>query len=223
MTTIKELEEAVGGLSKPSKMPWYSWGIPTKYCSNGMKLAQHPGTVCNICYANKGMYYFSNVQKALQKRYDAYTSDPDKWEYNFIKLIRAKYENQKGYENRFRWFDSGDLLNFDMLKRFQIIAKLTPEIRYYLPTKEYGIVRQAIEKFGGFHNNLVVRVSSSKIGQKPLSEFTHTSTVDWININLMDNLWDNNSNCPAYKQDNQCKTCDMCWNKYYNNINYRSH
>lgn len=212
--TIKNLEIAVGGLAKPSKMPWYSWGIPTTYCNNGAKLAQYEGTVCNICYAMKGMYNFKNVTEALQRRYDAFTSDRDRWEDAFIKLIKAKYENQRGFENRFRWFDSGDLLDFDMLKRFQIIAKLTPEIRYYLPTKEYALVRKWYDEYGQFHSNFVVRVSSPKVGQNPLHEFMYTSTVDKPSIGF---------DCIAHVQDNQCKNCDECWSYAHYNINYRSH
>ena len=36
----------VGGLSKPSKMPGWSIGLPAKECKTGGKLQKVPGSVC---------------------------------------------------------------------------------------------------------------------------------------------------------------------------------
>ena len=67
----KEAWALVGGLSKPSKMPGWSIGIPAKECKTGSKLRKIKGSVCELCYALKGMYRFSTVQKAQYKRLDA--------------------------------------------------------------------------------------------------------------------------------------------------------
>jgi len=65
---VKDLDSITGTLSKPSKMPGWSYGIPAKECKTGSKLAKIPGTVCHGCYALKGCYLFPNVQAAQYKR-----------------------------------------------------------------------------------------------------------------------------------------------------------
>ena len=42
----KEAWQLVGGLSKPSKMPGWSIGIPAKECKTGAKLRLIPNSVC---------------------------------------------------------------------------------------------------------------------------------------------------------------------------------
>ena len=54
----KEAWALVGGLSKPSKMPGWSIGIPAKECNTGSKLVNVEGSVCEGCYALKGCYVF---------------------------------------------------------------------------------------------------------------------------------------------------------------------
>ena len=53
-----EALKIVGGLSKPSKMPGWAYGLPAAECKTGSKLAKIPGTVCYGCYALKGCYVF---------------------------------------------------------------------------------------------------------------------------------------------------------------------
>ena len=52
----KEALQIVGGLSKPSKMPGWAYGLPAKECKTGSKLVKVPGSVCYNCYALKGCY-----------------------------------------------------------------------------------------------------------------------------------------------------------------------
>ena len=60
--------DLVGGLSKPSKMPGWSYGLPAKECKTGSKLRLVKGSTCYGCYALKGCYVFAVVQKAQYKR-----------------------------------------------------------------------------------------------------------------------------------------------------------
>ena len=66
----KEALEIVGGLSKPSKMPGWSYGLPAKECKTGSKLRKVPGSTCFDCYALKGCYVFKVVQDAQYRRLD---------------------------------------------------------------------------------------------------------------------------------------------------------
>ena len=89
----------VGGLSKPSKMPCFGYGIPATACKTGGKLRVKQGSVCSKCYAHRGKYLTGNVIKAQQRRLTAIT-DPS-WVDAMIRLIFG--------EDHFRWHDSGDI------------------------------------------------------------------------------------------------------------------
>ena len=63
-----EALKLVGGLSKPSKMPGWAYGLPAKECKTGSKLRQVKDSVCYNCYALKGCYVFKVVQEAQYRR-----------------------------------------------------------------------------------------------------------------------------------------------------------
>jgi hypothetical protein len=90
-----------GGLSKPSKMPGYSYNLPAIHCKTGSKLAQIPGTTCHGCYALKGRYRFPNVMDAMMRRLASITR-PD-WARTMAADINARKSRW------FRWHDSGDI------------------------------------------------------------------------------------------------------------------
>ena len=43
--------EIIGGLSSPSKMPWYGWSISAYRCKTGGKLREVENSTCSHCYA----------------------------------------------------------------------------------------------------------------------------------------------------------------------------
>ena len=64
----QEAWDLVGGLSKPSKMPGWAYGLPAKECKTGSKLRLVKDSVCYNCYALKGCYVFKVVQEAQYRR-----------------------------------------------------------------------------------------------------------------------------------------------------------
>ena len=62
MQTKEALKIIGGSLSKPSKMPGWSIGLPAKECKTGGKLQKVQGSVCYDCYALKGCYVFKVIQ-----------------------------------------------------------------------------------------------------------------------------------------------------------------
>lgn len=215
VTKLQECLEIIGGLSKPSKMPWYSWSTPATACVTGSKLAKKKGTVCSKCYALKGMYLFPNTQTAMERRLKA--RDDPRFVAAFVYVLNTKYNNIKGRENRFRWYDSGDIGTLKHLKDISIIAKYTPQIRHWLPTKEVGIVKEYYKSTAPSWKddplNLIIRPSHPMIGGKwPDNRLQSTSGRD-----NDDTLYQ----CPAFKQDHMCKNCDACWTNQ--SINYRMH
>lgn len=214
MMQFKEAWELIGGLSKPSKMPWWSYSIPATACKTGSVLAQTPGTVCHNCYALKGFYNMPNVRAALDRRLKA--MDDPRFEEAFIIVLTDLWSRNRDNENRFRWFDSGDIQSEEHLTKINNIAKGTTFIRHWLPTKEPMIVKSWLAKHKEFSFNLVVRQSNPVVGKSFKKEHSLLfSTVDasprWLR------------QCPAPKQNNKCLGCDNCWNDKVKGVNYHEH
>ena len=152
---IKEAKEINGGLSNPSKMPGKAYSIPASRCNVGSRLAKVKGSVCEGCYALKGMYRFGNVQDALEKRFQSLGNTA--WVNSMALLI------SKQSKDFFRWHDSGDIQSVSHLKKIVDVCKLTPDTKHWLPTREYKIVEQYVDQFGAIPSNLIVRLSAHKV------------------------------------------------------------
>jgi len=211
--SIKEAELAVGNLSRPSKMPSYAWSISARRCNVGSKLAKVKGSVCEGCYALKGRYMFSNTQDALERRYDAWANDRERWVDAMIYLMHNKQHISN--TGHFRFFDSGDIQGSDMLDDINLVAWASPHIRFWLPTKEYKLVKNYDKEIAP---NLVIRVSAPTV-DKEFSGYTHISTVyNKDNIDTAKGVV-----CPASNQGNQCGSCRACWNDKVSEVSYIAH
>ena len=131
MKTSEALKIIGGSLSKPSKMPGWSIGLPAKECKTGGKLQKVPGSVCYDCYALKGCYVFKVVQDAQYRRLEA-LKRPD-WVQAMAHLINSKKPDV------FRWHDSGDVQDLEHLQKIYEVCRLTPSKRHWLPTREAWI------------------------------------------------------------------------------------
>jgi len=190
----------VGGLSKPSKMPGWSIGIPAKECKTGKKLRQIKNSVCEGCYALKGCYVFAVVQAAQYKRLEA-IQHPD-WVLAMATLINSKKPDV------FRWHDSGDVQDLDHLNKIFEVCRLTPSKRHWMPTREAWI-KDHMHKAPA---NIVVRFSSPMIDQGPVKSWANTSTVST-----------KSRSCPAPDNNNECGSCRACWDPLVKNIEYGKH
>mgnify|MGYP001402686929 FL=1 len=212
-SSIKDAESAVGGLSAPSKMPSYAWSISARRCNVGSKLAKVKGSVCEGCYALKGRYMFSNTQDALERRYNAWDSDRAKWVDAMIYLMHNKQHIVNA--GVFRFFDSGDIQGSAMLDDINTVAWASPTIRFWLPTKEYKLVKNYDKEIAP---NLVIRVSAPTV-DKGFSGYTHISTV--YNKDNIDTA--EGHICPSSNQGNQCGSCRACWNDKVSEVSYIAH
>ena len=196
----KEAWDLVGGLSKPSKMPGWAYGLPAKECKTGSKLHQVKGSTCYDCYALKGCYVFKVVQKAQYKRL-ASIKHP-LWTGAMSLLINSKKSKE------FRWHDSGDVQDEDHLMKIFAVCKLTPEVHHWMPTREAWT-----QHFLPLcPKNLVIRFSMPMVDQPASGSWPTTSTVVT-----------SGATCPAPKQNNECKDCRQCWNPEVKNIAYGIH
>jgi len=213
--TNTQLIQATGGLSKPSKMPCFSFNLPATTCKRGAVLAKVEGSVCSKCYAMNGNYRFPNVQNALWRRYDLLMADMDNllisWTNNMTKLIRRN--EGSGY---FRWHDSGDLQSTLHLSAIDQIAQALPDIQFWLPTRELDIVDEYLETFP-IPPNLCIRLSVDAIGNDkephPLFKSLPTSSVG------SNNGWQ----CNAKQHQNKCGACRACWQNKIKNVDYSLH
>lgn len=212
--TIKELETIVGTLSKTSKMPCLSWGIPASLCKVGGKLRKVKGSTCEKCYAHKGAYSWPNVQNAYERRWRAYQAGPFHWALAMAGLLKKKKTKF------FRWFDSGDLQDLEMLEHIVNIASWTPEVQFWLPTRETTIVHDFVRKYGkeNWPENLVVRLSAPKIDQ-PADK--RRAKALGVNCSTVVSL--GNHNCPSSEQHGECQDCRKCWDHSQVVVAYKVH
>lgn len=208
---VSELEKEVGGLSSPSKMPGFAYGIPASECKLGSMLRRKVGSVCHKCYALKGMYVFPVVKAAQARRLNFLRSDMVSWMLAMTELISRKLAKR---EKVFRWHDSGDLQSIDHLTAIVHIAEELPDVKFWLPTRERYMVADWQKMHGAFPSNLIVRVSAAMVGQSatPL-DGTLSSTVGA----------GEGYACPAYSQGGQCGPCRACWNPAVKSVDYPLH
>ena len=198
-------------LSAPSKMPCFSYNIPAKHCKTGSKLRAVKNSVCSFCYALKGRYNFSNVQRAMDLRFEAIKNPA--W-VDSMALVINKLETS-GF---FRWHDSGDVQSVKHFADIVKICLLTPKIKHWLPTREFSFVAEFIHGGGVIPENLTVRLSGLMLnGPAPIAIARHLGVVVSSASDSADYT------CPASKQDGICGDCRACWNKEVLEISYKKH
>lgn len=178
-------------------MPGWGWSISAEDCITGSKLREVEGSTCSSCYALKGRYMFPNVKAAHVRRREA-LDRPDFVD-NFVTVLTKLYAS--GREDRFRWYDAGDLSSLEALEKICEIAERTPHIAHWLPTRELTIVRQLARPIP---DNLTVRLSAPMIGQS----ITPLPGTTWSGVNV-----EGVATCPAPTQGNKCLDCRLCWSK----------
>jgi len=197
-----EANAICGTLTNTSKMPCKSYSLPTEACQTGYKMAQIKGSICHSCYANKGFYraYEATIKPSQFARLDSLTNPH--WVDGMVSLI--------GNDAFFRWHDSGDLQSVDHLAQIARVAELTPKTRHWLPTREYGMIKQYIAKHGALPNNLIVRLSAMYPDQPvkvPLS-LQGVANVAVSNVHT-DKPMGTACNAPA--NNGACLDCRLCW------------
>ena len=208
MKTEEALKIIGGSLSKPSKMPGWSIGLPAKECKTGAKLQAVKGSVCYDCYALNGCYVFKVVQDAQYRRLRA-IKDP-RWVTAMAHLINSKKPDV------FRWHDSGDVQDLDHLNKIYEVCRLTPGKRHWMPTREAWIKDHLQDK----PTNLVIRFSAPMMDQLAPASWPNSSSVI-----TKDQPWFGATSivCPSSKQGNKCLDCRQCWNSDIKNISYKAH
>jgi hypothetical protein len=197
----EEAKTITGSLSKPSKMPGWAYGIPAKECKTGSKLRQVKNSTCEKCYAMKGCYVFKVVQEAQYKRLAA-TRHP-----LWVRAMAAQINSKKS--KYFRWHDSGDVQDLKHLAKIFKVARLTPDVKHWMPTREAWVKPYLCRA----PNNLLIRFSMPMVDQPAAASWPHTSTV----------VSGEGRTCPAPDQNNACGDCRACWDPSVKNVAYGKH
>ena len=207
---IQDIENQIGSLSEPSKMPCFSFSIPAKRCITGMKLRNVQNSICSKCYALKGRYAFANVQNALEQRF-AGLSNPN-WISMIVEMISKR--EKSGF---FRWHDSGDLQSVNHLAAIVEVARQLPAIKFWLPTREFSIVAEYLRE-NTFPENLTVRLSALMFDGPAPSAIAQRFGLVTSGASSGEDF-----TCPSSKQEGKCQACRACWDKNVANINYKKH
>jgi hypothetical protein len=217
-TTLKAAKETVSITNRNTKMVGSAFSSDSFACKVGSRLANIKGSVCESCYARRIQKMRPSVNQGWTRNYeksiDLIANAPHKWIAACVFQIN-RFAIKTG-ENYHRWYDSGDLDSLDQLKAIIEVAKQTPNIKHWLPTRELAIVRSYK---GKVPSNLVIRLSAPMVDDKPVKG-ANTSTVHktgqvhgWL--------------CPAPTQGNSCgygdNACRACWSPKVKNVSYRKH
>lgn len=226
--TVKAATAAIGGsLGYPSKMPGTSYGLPTHACGVGGKLRSVQGSTCEHCYAHdRNNYKYASVKIAQERRLES-LADLDAWIDGMSMLLAREHASGKLGEGSgwHRWHDSGDITSEAHLSAIVAVAKATPKVRHWLPTREVGILSRWLKQYGAtlatmndvLPRNLCVRVSATMVDGAPSHVAPNVSTVH------RETTPDASEVCPAPTQGNACGSCRRCWSRDARNTSYHVH
>ena len=198
----KEANKITGGLTYTTKMPGPSYNTPASRCITGAKLRNVKNSVCSSCYALKGNYKrFPKVEEALERRFQSL---------GHVSWVTAMATLIKGHKF-FRWHDAGDIQSMQHLENIFEVCRLTPDTRHWMPTREARFLSLMDPDI--VPSNLIIRMSSHMIDQKPVKFWPWTSTV----------TSGHDASCPAPKQGNTCGSCRACWSRDVKTVSYGKH
>ena len=202
-----------GGLTQTTKMPCQSYSLPTIACITGFRMREIAGSICAMCYAEKGNYrkYQNNIEPVQHAR--LVSIDDPLWADAMVVSI--------GADKYFRWHDSGDIQNIEHLEKIVDVAKRTPNCMHWLPTREYGIVSAFTAQFD-VPDNLIIRLSAMFTDRAVIVPKT-LQGVKGVAVSNVHSEKAIGTACNAPKQNGECRTCRACWNRKVAAVSYSIH
>ncbi len=156
-------------LSSPSKMPGKAYGLPASRCQVGAKLHKVKGSICSDCYALKANYQYDGPKMAAERRFNSI--DHPQWANAMATLIHfhaRKDRSGKEFNHaHFRWHDQGDIQSPEHLAKMVEVARKTPKVQHWVPTREYEHVKNYLASGGTIPKNMVIRPSAQMVDGAP--------------------------------------------------------
>ena len=167
-----------------------------------VKKAEADRILCGTCYAGRGKSSIPMVV-AAQYRHLAAITHP-RWSEAMAYMINVEGE---GY---FRWHTSGDVQSLDHFEAICDVAVRCPDTKFWLPTKELGVIKAYMAKHGGevWPANLQVNYSHPTIDPERLPTLPNRVGCHIVSRNK---FRADLPVCPAHENGNKCGTCRACW------------
>jgi len=185
--------------------------------------------VCEGCYACTGRYKIPATVACQVRRMESVQRLSDqtcfeRWVKAMVLLISRENEKKSiGEENKgfFRWHDAGDLISVYHLMAIVAVARRLPDIKFWLPTKEAGIVK-AYKNHPDINSkipaNLCIRISGLMVDKpaKSVKGFPVSNVHTEKPIGFA---------CPAIEAHSGCGKlkCRKCWSTKVRAVSYKKH
>ena len=171
------------------------------------------------CYCMKGRQAMCNVVAAYVRNLMIYNNNHD----DFWDQVRFKIKHNP--LPLFRWFDAGDILDYEFFCGMVELAKTFPNIRFMSFTKKYDIVNEWLTTNGDLPNNLNIIFSAWHIGWKVNNPFDMpVAYVDFKDQTLNPQFPKGITGCPNQSDKTiTCSMCQKCWNKKVKAVLFKQH
>ena len=226
-----------------SKMPGTTFATDPWQCGVGSKMRDVLGSICSSCYAIK----LTKIRPSVALGYERNEAELRKVSL-WTSAQRAEWVRAMAHQilehsaklgtKEHRWFDAGDLASADMLELLVEVARATPNIKHWIPTRELkhvrnwlkgslanstNSVRQGVTLNDALPPNMVVRISSTQVDDKPRTGTSRTESVVCNTSTVHKHSEPVGFVCGAYTRGGQCGDCRACWDRDVANVSYPLH
>jgi hypothetical protein len=113
----------------------FNWTLPAYKSKSGKVICPMAGDCVKFCYARKGAYIWSNVNKAHEDRYEFSKTD------EFVEAMIKEIKRKKA--DYIRVHDSGDYYSPKYMAKWFQIATALPNVRFYSYTNMVDMVQRS--------------------------------------------------------------------------------
>lgn len=173
------------------------------------------------CYANKGPQIISNVQAAYYRNFRLMNENmQDVFE-------QILFEVKHSGLSYVRYFDSGDIPNYEFMIGMFDIAKKLPDVKFMAFTKKYELINKYLLEKNKIPDNFNIVFSA----WDKLWSFENPFNLPVAYINFKDkrlnpNFPEDMFNCPCNNKKLgkiTCSMCKACWNKNMKHVLFTEH
>ena len=194
------------------------------------------GDICENCYAEKGMYMFACVRRALEARFAWVRSSlkTATGRTEFIETMVHAIQDATKWEPYFRIHDSGDFFNVAYVESWIEICRPLPTKKCWVPFRGWqqptghGAFRilgaedkllSAVRQLASLPN-VVVRPSALNFGDPaPVIPGLAAGSSAAEDTHSIPGAYP----CPAHLQNGECGSCRHCWDSPEIPVTYHKH
>lgn len=204
-----------------NKMPGTTFALDAFACGVGSKLANVRGTTCFDCYARKTQAARPNLQVSYtnnQQKTVAALETPEGTE-AWVNATAAQIIMLDDTAEH-RWLDYGDAPSAAFFHAITEVARRTPQKRHWCPTREVGHLAQFLAEGGSIPDNMVIRVSATKVDGRASAAFAHVPGILTSSVHQTRKLDAGEVQCDAWQRGHKCGDCRACWDRNIANVSY---